>query len=1386
MLPLKILLVAIPEGSVPELQIRSARSEILPGVDVAPVPEQQVEDRPGVPGDGSGPGRASVRLEYAVDARIFDQDAEFPEAPLRLGRIGYLREQRFVEVLYTPVVYHPGLRQARHYPEITADVVFGLPAGIDPSAILRPFRPDPLFEEIYRAGLVNYEQGKMFRVPAGTRAPLAGGGTDGTGEVTTLSTSDDEVQFVAEPVPTSAESITPGTGRYKVLVARPAIYSLGYDYLNARAPDLLAVDPQTLVLRAGGVEVPIRIRDAAGGSGELDGRFDPGDSLEFFGRPKRDEPTAVLNFSYGNSLLDVLQASDFTDTQVYWLTSEEPAGAHLRISASIDAAPVLGLPLAPDFEHAAVWDENTLYLPLGDASDPFFSLESLLANTTSAQRDLVLPLPELAPVTAQASVRIRLRGGSSSNVSGDDHLTRAWVNDDTASGRDFSWDGETIHEEELAVPQSVLSDPTTVHLRALGVAGVSVDRQYIDTVTIRYRRRFVASGDHLAFAYPNQDARFQIDGFSGPGATIYEVSRVVSGTAEADPVLIRGAATSGSPGSTRYTFDVRADLGAGAPPVRSYVIAGPCVLSGPCRLSEPDGFVRAADPVLRDPASAADYLVVGARDTLDPAPGGSLDALLAHRRDRQGLTSRLVFVDQIYDEFSFGLRDPNAIRAFLAYAFEHWKGPSGDASPPSFVLLVGDATPDYKNTLGRVDWIDQVPTPIMLQRSSIIAYYSSDNWIASFRGDDQLPDVALGRISARSAAAAAAVFDKILRYEQSPPSGGWKGRAILAASEGKDDFETGLFEAPLDSVAAAHFAQSPYSTPDPPLYFARPPWNATDSAGWKSDLIDELGRGAAVLYYIGHGAFDIWARSAPLFRTQDAAALTNDRLLPFMVNVNCLSGGFHYLLPAGSIGEAMTNNPAGGAIATLAPSTLSNAYIGEDVSATVLPSLFGPRRERLPGLAASSLRAELWSVGRVVDLQGFTFLGDPATVLATPAPPPPAGLGAEAGNGEVTLSWTAPSEPAAGTRIHRATGRPDGLYAPVTCEETSATSCVDRTVINATTYYYAAASLDAEGFEGRWSNFNTDCATGGPDCVQATPINPDPPSVPTGLTVRDPGTGGQLEVTWNPNPERDLKSYILHYGTAPGQYETRVTLGATVTSTLLSGLIDSLRYYIAISATNTSGLESATSPEVAGVPHLIQGIAPPRAISDLSIARSGSDLLLSWSRPTVDIYGRPTTVVAYNIYRGESPGFAPFASGPWMLIADGSTTTALDAGAYDAPRNFYYLVTAIDADGLMSGAGRELPYGIGDLQVQVAGPDTLRLAWSAVTTDLQGLPTLIDRYQVHAGNRPIARGELGSTTLLRDDVRSLSVDLTVDLSPGSAPLYLSVIAVDDRGNLSPF
>jgi hypothetical protein len=1343
MLPLKILLVAIPDGSVPTLSIVSSTSELIPNLEVAPVPHLRVRDR-GPRGRGVGSENA-----YDADRRIYDRDREFPRGPVRLGSIGTLRRQRFVEVIFTPVLFDPSRRQIRYFPSVDVEVRFAAPEG---SGTARPFRPDPFFETIYRDSLVNYEQGKAYRLEGGEEPS---------------STSSSSIGATASVETANAAP------RYKIMVSRSGIYRLDHTYLGTHAPDLLSFDPRTWVLSAEGVDVPVSIRSSIGGAGEGDGLFDPGDFLEFYGR-KKTEPATVLNHDFGTTFPDIHQANDFTDTQVYWLTASEPAGSHPRIPET-SGAPVNGWPQPADFEARGVWEENNLYFPLG-ANDPFFSIPSLLAGGTAADRDLILPLPGLASAAGDATVTLRLRGATSL-AEDPDHRTTVWLNSDTGGGVDFTWDGEVMHEEAFTVAHSVLTDPVAIHVSLPGLSGVVVDRQLLDVATVLYRRRFEAEADRLDFTHPNDNARFVIGGFGGPEAAVYDISRTLAGSDEPDPIRITDTALSGAP-TTTYTFEIPADPDPTAPATRTFAVAGPL------GLLLPDAVELAADPVLKDPTLEADLIVIAARDAVDASPGGSLDNLLQHRLSAQGLTSKIVYMDQIADEFGFGLRDPNALRSFLSYAFDNWKGSSGLADPPSFVLLVGDATPDYKNTLGRSDWIDQVPTPMMLFQSSILGYYSSDNWTASFRGDDQLPDVFFGRISTRTAAASAAVFEKILRYEQSPPPGLWKGRMVLAAGDGKVSGEAEAFQAIQDDLIATRFSDPPFSTPDPPLYFAQPPWNGDDATGFNTAIIDELQAGAAILSYIGHGSFDVWGLKT-FMTVADADALTNDGPLPFMVIVNCLTGGFHWIPEERSIGEAMTNNPAGGAIASLAPAGLSNLFIGDVMSEGLFEPLFGPQRERVLGVGAHSLRMALWSRGSIVDLQSFAFLGDPATRFATPAPSPPTALTAVSGNGEVELSWVPPAEPADGVRIYRAIADPAGTYNLVPCEATSTTSCVDGSALNAATYYYYAVSHDTDGFEGRASNFNTDCDTG-PDCVVATPTNPDPPSAPVGLSVIDAGTGGRLDVSWQANPENDIETYTLYYGTTSGQHDLSRPVDSTTLATQLTGLVDGITYYLVLTATNTSGLEGPPSEEVSAAPRLIMGLAPPRAISDLAIRRSIDDLILEWSRPTVDIYDRPTTVVGYEVFRGATPGFIPSAATLLATLADGALTDYTDAGGATLPGPLYYLVRAFDADGLVSGAGRDLPNGIRDLGISHLGPGAIRLSWSAVTTDVRGLPTLIDHYEVHSATAPFGREAIGPGTLLVDNIVDNMGSLSVDLSVTDNLLYFSVIAVDNRGNLSPF
>jgi len=84
------------------------------------------------------------------------------------------------------------------------------------------------------------------------------------------------------------------------------------------------------------------------------------------------------------------------------------------------------------------------------------------------------------------------------------------------------------------------------------------------------------------------------------------------------------------------------------------------------------------------------------------------------------------------------------------------------------------------------------------------------------------------------------------------------------------------------------------------------------------------------------------------------------------------------------------------------------------------------------------------------------------------------------------------------------------------------------------------------------------------------------------LLLAGVGTLGAQTVTvaWDPNPERDLASYVVHWGTRSGAYSSRATVPATQTSWVSPALTPGATYYFAVQAVNVDGLASSLSEEV--------------------------------------------------------------------------------------------------------------------------------------------------------------------------------------------------------------
>ena len=125
-----------------------------------------------------------------------------------------------------------------------------------------------------------------------------------------------------------------------------------------------------------------------------------------------------------------------------------------------------------------------------------------------------------------------------------------------------------------------------------------------------------------------------------------------------------------------------------------------------------DKLVPAKTSDLKNPTNQADYIVISHTNFFD-----SIQPLVKYR-ESQGMKVKIVDIDIIYDQFSHGLFNPNAIQKFLRYAYVNWRKPA-----PTFVLLVGDAHYDYKDQLFksivRITIKNIIYTPSLYQLSTV-------------------------------------------------------------------------------------------------------------------------------------------------------------------------------------------------------------------------------------------------------------------------------------------------------------------------------------------------------------------------------------------------------------------------------------------------------------------------------------------------------------------------------------------------------------------------------------------------------------------------------------------------------------------------------------------
>ncbi len=770
-------------------------------------------------------------------------------------------------------------------------------------------------------------------------------------------------------------------------IVRPGFYVLSAADLAAAGFPVAGIDPASFRLfRSTPGDLPESVAvDSAPDSlrecsiavtGEGDGVFDPGDRLYFYG---------TGNTGFGHDLRaggsTGYEEAQRSDDAPFWLTwGPLPSAPPPRRMPLRDAAPVTPAPAVTAVPHRVHYEENRVRDFNFVASNLRWERWFYRVLTQGSRSSFALRLPGAQP-GGTGSVLVRLWGrGISVGATLDDHYVNLYWNSalvgsgswNFTTPKDVAASGFTVHATDtLQIEVPRLVDPSDPNRS---------DQSELAWFEISYPRRLTALNDTLQFAADTTLAgpvHYVVDGVTDTTAVWF----LERSDPESPVRYVNGAVSGAAP---PFTLTLEDSLAPG--PRKRYAVVSTARAARPATIARyaPAASAQTIDNLL-DPGIGIDYLIVA-----HPSLLAAAESLATFRAARiSGIAAPRVGIattDRVAAQLGGGYLDPVAIRNLLAYARLHWTLPA-----PTYLCLLGDASLDPKNYLG-FGTPDLVPTYSNYFDPFLLTQWVSDDFYGFLDGPgDQILDVAIGRIPAKSTLEAVAIAPGKARvYETATEFDAWRARALLCADDSwKREARDGLGNAHVKQMERKDRLHIPYPVERSKVYlndyaFADTLHQSKPAA--RDDFIARINQGNWLVDYIGHGNDAVLA-DEQVFRSSDAGRLTNDTRPSLFGFFSCTVGKFDALGQEG-LAEILLKSPAGRAAATIASTELVFGLESTQLNDEFVDRLFpiAPRADSTVTIGLAYQRAKNAHVNQVV--RKYALLGDPALT-----PPIPRGRG---------------------------------------------------------------------------------------------------------------------------------------------------------------------------------------------------------------------------------------------------------------------------------------------------------------------------------------------------------------------------------------------------------
>lgn len=361
---------------------------------------------------------------------------------------------------------------------------------------------------------------------------------------------------------------------------------------------------------------------------------------------------------------------------------------------------------------------------------------------------------------------------------------------------------------------------------------------------------------------------------------------------------------------------------------------------------------------LKDPANGAEFIMITHRSLSYSANQ------YATYRDTctfNQLTTKVVYVDEIYDEFSYGSITPLAIKRFCKYAIDNW------TPAPKFFLLWGKGQYIVRNHP-----FNLVPT---------YAYPACDyDFVSDYDpfDIDVVPEVPIGRVNIYNNDEGITYLNKVNEYEHTP----WQSwmKEVVFMGGGNDTTE----QKPILSFLRDKF--QPYVEAAPlggsGNYYQKFNTGLISNSTYTST--ERINEGSAVVQFFGHSSNNIFDVDI-----QEPVLYQNFGKYPLLIAFGCYGGNF--TADGKSFGERFVLEPGRGSVAYLGNSTAGYLTPLGNLGEKLYPALYNTHMgEPLGVVMQEALRTYFgtWKDQVYVNhAKQMNLQGDPSVPVYAPRKP---------------------------------------------------------------------------------------------------------------------------------------------------------------------------------------------------------------------------------------------------------------------------------------------------------------------------------------------------------------------------------------------------------------